>query len=222
MKLENLDEEFDQGFDTDAKKNKTAEEIRDLIMAAQQFIDSFAKENAEKRDDESANRDDTDDPHRHGEGDGSGVFRVDRRGQSNANSESVNRICNALEQNGRDGEFAFFFLFRFYDSFDAVEYHLSSDDRQKAKGDEKVPRANLVNEGRAQEVASKREQTLQSGVDKSDEDGLPNFEAFIYQTVGNRESKAIHRKRDAKQDGGSDPFHSPAIMVHKGERLQEK
>ena len=149
MSLKNLDEEFDQGFDANPKKHEATEEIRNLIMAAEQLIDSLAEENAEKGDDESANRDDADDPHRHGERDGSGVFRINRGGQSDANGEGVNRIRDALEQNRRNGEFAFFFLFGFHDSFDAVENHLSADDCQKAKGDKKVPRADLINEGSA-------------------------------------------------------------------------
>ena len=147
MKLDNLDEEFDEGFDADAKQDKAAEEVRDLIMATKELVDAFAHEHANERDDESADRDDRDDPHGRGKWDGGGVFGVDGGSQSDADGESVDRVCDALEQNGWDGELPFLLLFRLNDALDAIEDHFASDDSQKPESDKKMPRADLVNEG---------------------------------------------------------------------------
>ncbi len=185
MDLQNLNEEFDKGLDADSQKDKAAKKIRDLIMAAQQFIDSLAKENAKKRDDESADRDDGNHPHGNGERHRGWVLSINCGSQSNADGERIDRICNALKQDGRNGEFAFFFLLWLHDAFNAIKDHLSADDCQKPKGNKKMPGTNLIDESRAQKIASKGKEALQSSVDEGNENGLPNFEAFVYQPVGN-------------------------------------
>ena len=76
-RLKDLNEELNQRLNPDSQKNKAAEEIGDFVMPAKQFVDSLAKENPKKGDDECADRNDSDHPHRCGKGDGGRVSGVD-------------------------------------------------------------------------------------------------------------------------------------------------